>query len=68
MAALRLNGRWLAVDSLEHAAKLVDEDRRASGIGSTAWYDEDPHQGEVRVAGKKIGHVSYNGRVWPVGA
>ena len=66
MAALRLNGTWVEVESVEQASALVRADIDATGIGSSDWYGYGKTQGEVRVAGKKVAHISYNGRVWPV--
>jgi hypothetical protein len=66
MAALRLNGKWVEVESMEQASEMVRKDIDATGMGSTEWYDfSGPKQGEVREAGKPIGHISYNGRIWP---
>ena len=69
MAALRLNGKWHEVESLQHASLVVRQDIDATGVGSSDWYDYNlptVKQGEVREAGKVVGHISYNGRVWPV--
>jgi hypothetical protein len=68
MAALRLNGKWVEVESMEQASEMVRKDIDATGAGSTDWYDFGKTQGEVRIAGKTIGRISYNGRIWPVEA
>jgi hypothetical protein len=69
--ALRLNGKWVEVESLAQASEMVRRDIDATGVGATEWYDYNlptAKQGEVREAGKSIGHISYNGRIWPVKA
>ena len=65
MAALRLNGAWVEVESMEQASAMVRADIDASGAGSSEWYEHGKTQGEVRSAGKVIGRISYNGRIWP---
>jgi hypothetical protein len=66
MAALRLNGKWVEVESTQHASKMVQDDISATGVGSSDWYDYGKTQGEVREAGKTVARISYNGRIWPV--
>jgi hypothetical protein len=68
MAALRLNGKWIEVADVKAASKVVLDDIDATGVGSSDWYAHGKAQGEVRVAGKAVARVSYNGRVWPATA
>ena len=65
MAALRLNGELMLVASLEEASRIVRADIDATGVGSEEWYGHGKFQGYVREAGKVIGRISYNGRIWP---
>jgi hypothetical protein len=65
MKTLRLNGEDVMVGSMEEAGKVVRYDIDETGVGATEWY-EYTRQGEVREAGKVIGKISYNGRIWPV--
>lgn len=67
MAALRLNGKWVEVATMQAASEMVRKDIDATGVGSEEWYSYGKTQGEVRRDGKKVGRVSYNGRVWVEG-
>jgi hypothetical protein len=66
MAALRLNGKWVEVESAQHASLAVTKDIDETGVGSTDWYSFGKQQGEVREAGKVVARISYNGRVQKV--
>ena len=65
MKTLRLNGQWVKVDSLEEASQIVRADIDATGVGSSEWYEHGKTQGTIWEKGKKVAHISYNGRIWP---
>ena len=62
MAALRLNGTWVEVEDVLAASEKVRDDIDATGVGSTEWYDHKA-QGEVRMSGRTVARISYNGRI-----
>lgn len=64
MYALRLDDKWINVDTLEEASVLVRKQIDSTGVGSTDWYSHRL-QGHIRQGGELVARVSYNGRIWP---
>jgi hypothetical protein len=64
---LRLNGATFPVTTMEMASRMVRDDIDASDTGSSEWYGADKQQGWVFSGGEKVGHISYNGRIWLTG-
>lgn len=51
------------VASYAEASRVVREEIDATGVGGTEWASHCA--GLIRVDGKVVAHVSYNGKVWP---
>ena len=52
----------VVVSSYTEASRLVCEDRKRRGCGSTWWYRQ--RAGQICIDGVQVAFVSYNGRVW----
>jgi hypothetical protein len=61
---IQVDGRRYQVASLEQASQMFCTARDQHGEGAS----KTPTPLIVDEAGEVIGHVSYNGRVWPGGA
>lgn len=53
------NAKEIRVDDFAEASRLYAAIRDARGEGASTF-----RQGIIRQDGRRIGHVSYNGRVW----
>lgn len=62
-------GRWHTVSSLEAASRFVLDTTESRDMGGTEWYNRGGGRaGLVVDRGRPIARVSYNGRIWAVGA
>ena len=61
-APLGIKSRWVEVKSLKEASEVAQTFLRVNGLGSGNWTG-----GQVKVGGKVVARISYNGRAWEPG-